>query len=103
MRLRDGCDSLGGHLLARFGCDRHRRLEELAAEVGEQSGGGRRVLDAAPSPCRPVEHGPDEAEAAALAGEPADDLDPPAGLPEGPLDMKLEWRILDQCSFGKRR
>src|SRR5215475_7184734 len=34
----------------------------------------------------PVEHGPDQGEAAGLAGQPADDLDAAAGLAEGSLD-----------------
>src|SRR5215831_654938 len=38
---------------------------------------------AAPAAGSPVEHGPDQGEAAGLAGQPADDLDPAAGLAEG--------------------
>ena len=46
------------------------------------AGGGQ----AAPAAGGSVQDGPDEVEAAGLAGEPADDLDPAAGLAEGPLD-----------------
>src|ERR1035441_5906333 len=64
-----------------------RRVEELAAEVlqlaGAVAGGGQ----AAPAAGGPVQDGPDEVEAAGLAGEPADDLDAAAGLAEGPLDV----------------
>src|SRR5215468_9351732 len=41
---------------------------------------------AAPAAGGPVEHGPDQGEAAGLAGQPADDLDAAAGLAEGSLD-----------------
>ncbi len=41
---------------------------------------------AAPAAGGPVQHGPHQGQAAGLAGEPADDLDPAAGLTEGALD-----------------
>ncbi len=40
----------------------------------------------APAAGGAVEHGPHQAEAAGLAGQPADDLHPPAGLAEGAFD-----------------
>ena len=62
------------------------RLEQRAAQVLElaQAGGGHG--EAAPAAGGPVQYGPDQGEAAGLAGEPADDLDPAAGLAEGALD-----------------
>ena len=76
-RLRDGCDSFFFvHLLASLRCDGHGWFEELAAQIGEESRGGGGVLHATPALRGPVEHRPHEAQAAALAGEPADDLDP---------------------------
>ena len=44
------------------------------------------MVTPAPAPAGPIEHGPDQAQAGAFAGEPADDLDPSAGLAEGALD-----------------
>ncbi len=48
--------------------------------------GGDGLLYASPSTAGPVEHGPHERQAGAFAGEPADDLHPPAGLAEGAFD-----------------
>jgi hypothetical protein len=59
---------------------------ELAAEFLEFVDGGGGHGDASPAAAGPVEHGPDQVQAGAFAGEPADDLDPPAGLTEGALD-----------------
>src|SRR5262249_54903828 len=61
-------------------------FEQRAAQVLQepQALGGHG--QAAPAAGGPVENGPDQGEAAGLAGEPADDLDPSAGLAEGPLD-----------------
>jgi hypothetical protein len=85
--LGDGCGSL-------FGCcggvaglaDRGGRVEELAAQVVQQVQPGVGGVDAAPASAGAVQDGPDRVEAAGLAGEPADDLDPAAGFAEGPLD-----------------
>src|SRR5712692_518498 len=61
-------------------------IEQRATQVLElaQPGGGHR--EAAPAAGGPVQDGPDQGEAAGLAGEPADDLDPAAGLAEGSFD-----------------
>src|SRR5258706_12796093 len=61
-------------------------IEQRAAQVLElaQPGGGHG--EAAPAAGGAVEHGPHQGEAAGLAGEPADDLDPAAGLAECSLD-----------------
>src|SRR5260370_23146664 len=61
-------------------------VEQRAAQVLElaQSGGGHG--EAAPAAGGPVQHGPDQGQAAGLAGEPADDLDPAAGRAERALD-----------------
>src|SRR5450756_435564 len=87
IRLRDGCG--GDHLLV-FAVvgrdDRTRWLEELSTEVGEVSGGRRRVLHSSPAFRCPVEHGPDERQAATLTGQSADDLHPATGLPESAFD-----------------
>jgi hypothetical protein len=48
--------------------------------------GGHGHVDAPPSPAGLVQGRPHEGQAAPLAGQPADHFDPPAGLPEGPLD-----------------
>src|SRR6266516_5600532 len=62
------------------------RFEQRPAQVLElaQACGGHG--EAAPAAGGAVEDGPYEGEAAGLAGEPTDDLDPAAGLAEGPLD-----------------
>src|SRR5262249_16141993 len=57
---------------------------------------------AAPAAGGPVEHGPDQGEAAGLAGQPADDLDPAAGSPKV-LSMKLECPMRLWGSAGNRR
>ena len=44
------------------------------------------MVNAAPPGGGPVEDGPDQRQAAGLAGQPADDLDAAAGLAEGALD-----------------
>src|SRR6266516_3239309 len=61
-------------------------FEQRAAQVLQlrQPVGGHG--EAAPAGRGPVQDGPHEGEAAGLAGEPADDLDSPAGLAEGALD-----------------
>ena len=60
-------------------------LEQRPAQVLElaQSCGGHG--EAAPAAGGAVEDGPDQGEAAGLAGEPADDLNPPAGLAVMPI------------------
>jgi hypothetical protein len=63
----------------------------------ELADGGGGHGDASPAAAGPVEHGPDEAEAVTLAGEPADDLDPQV------RSMKFEWRSRLWCSAGKPR
>jgi hypothetical protein len=59
-------------------------LKQRAAQVLQepQAVGGHGHLSA-PAAGGTVEHGPDQGEAAGLAGELADDLDPAAGLAEG--------------------
>jgi hypothetical protein len=107
VRLRGGSDSLG--LI--FGlCCSDGAWPQLAGWVEQ---GPAQVLqqpqpvgghgEPAPAAGGPVEDGPDQGEAAGFAGEPADDLDPAAGLAEGALDMKLECRTRLWCSAGKRR
>jgi len=60
-RLRDGCDGFGLLVFAVVvRDDRTRWFEELPAEVGEVSGGGRCVLHSSPALRCPVENGPDE-------------------------------------------
>jgi hypothetical protein len=61
-------------------------FEQRAAQVLElaQSGGGHG--EAAPAAGGPVEDGPDQGEAAGLAREPPDDLDPAPRLAKGALD-----------------
>jgi len=66
--------------------DRGWRVEELTAQVVQQPQPGVGGVHAAPSSAGAVQDGPDEVEAAGFAGEPADDLDPPAGFAEGALD-----------------
>ena len=73
--------TLGGHLLG--GMD---WIEQLPAQLGQQSDGRDRLLHAPPATAGPVEHRPHQAQAGPLAGEPADDLYPTAGLAEGALD-----------------
>src|SRR5258707_13904208 len=90
VRLGDGTDSFG----VIFGLgDGHGAwpqlggwVEQRAAQVLElaQPGGGHG--EAAPAAGGAVQDGPDQGEAAGLAGEPADDLDPAAGLAEGSFD-----------------
>jgi hypothetical protein len=61
----------------------------------------------APALGRPVQDRPDQRQAALLAGQAADDLDPAAGLAEGPLDqvgvadalavLGREQQVGDEC------
>src|SRR5512140_1662297 len=85
--LGDGADVFFGFCGWVAGsADRGGRVEELAAQVVQQAQAGVGGVHAAPSSAGAVQDGPDEVEAAGLAGEPADDLDPAAGLAEGPFD-----------------
>src|SRR5216683_6714294 len=61
-------------------------FEQRAAQVLQQAQASGGHGQAAPAAGGPVQHGPYQGEAAGLAGQPADDLDPAAGFPEGPLD-----------------
>jgi hypothetical protein len=61
-------------------------FEQRAAQVLQEPQAIWGHSQAAPAAGSPVEHGPDQGEAAGLAGQPADDLDPAAGLAEGSLD-----------------
>src|SRR5262245_44440634 len=61
-------------------------FEQRAAQVLQEPQAIWGHGQAAPAAGGPVEHGPDQGEAAGLAGQPADDLDPAAGLAEGSLD-----------------
>src|SRR5260370_29069093 len=56
------------------------------AQVLELAQSGGCHGEAAPAAGGAVQDGPDQGEAAGLAGEPADDLDPAAGLAERSLD-----------------
>src|SRR2546430_17739049 len=62
------------------------RVEQRAAQVLQQPEAVAGHGQAAPAAGGPVQDGPDQGEAAGLAGEPADDLGAAAGLAEGPLD-----------------
>ena len=59
---------------------------EVAADHLQQPDVGGGVGDAAPAGGGTVEDGPQQGECGAFPGEPADDLDPAAGLAEGALD-----------------
>ena len=61
-------------------------FEQRAAQVLQRAQAVGGHGQAAPAAGGPVQYGPDQGEAAGLAGEPADDLDPAAGLAEGALD-----------------
>src|SRR5438552_4843644 len=80
VRLGDGTDSFGVIFGLSGGHGAWPQLggwiEQRAAQILElaQPGGGHG--EATPAAGGPVEHGPDQGEAAGLAGEPADDLDP---------------------------
>ena len=62
------------------------RVEQRAAQVLQQPEPVAGHGQAAPAAGCPVQDSPDQGEAAGLAGEPADDLDLPAGFPESTLD-----------------
>src|SRR5215217_5894724 len=80
VRLGGGCDSLVDHLLG------DGWVQELAAEVLHQPQRLGGHGEAAPAVAGTVQDRPDQAQAAALAGEPTDHLGPAAGLSEGPFD-----------------
>ena len=61
-------------------------FEQGPAQVLQQAQAIGGHGQAAPAAGGPVEHGPDQGEAAGLAGQPADDLDPAAGLSERSFD-----------------
>jgi hypothetical protein len=90
VRLGGGTDSFGAVSDLSGGYGAWPQLggwvEQGAAQVLElaQSGGGHG--EAAPAAGGAVQDGPDQGEAAGFAGQPADDLDPAAGLAEGALD-----------------
>ena len=90
IRLGDGTDSFGaaGGLAGGDGAwpELGGRFEQRAAQVLQQPQAVGGHVQAAPAAGGPVQDGPDEGEAAGLAGEPADDLGPAAGLAEGALD-----------------
>jgi hypothetical protein len=60
-----------------------RRVEQLSAQVLQQSQRLGGHVEPAPAATGPVEDCPHQRQARALAGEPADDLHAPAGLTEG--------------------
>src|SRR3954462_10812376 len=66
--------------------DRCGWIEELTAKVVQQPGSGSGDGEAAPAAGGSVQDRPDQAGAAGLAGEPADDLDAAAGFAEGSFD-----------------
>ncbi len=61
-------------------------IVQCAAQVGQQPQPGRGHGEPAPTGRCPVEHRPDQGDAGVLTGQPADDLDPAAGLAEAALD-----------------
>src|SRR5215218_6491233 len=77
--LCGGRDGLGGWIGGWGG--------QVTAEVLEEPRGGWGVGQAAPALARAVEDCPDQPEARPFAGEPTDDLGPPAGLAEGALQQ----------------
>ena len=91
IRLGDGTDSFAavGGLAGGDGAwpELAGWVEQRAAQVLQepQAVGGH--VHAPPAAGRPVQDGPDQGEAAGLAGEPADDLDPAAGLAEGSMAL----------------
>src|SRR5215212_11572424 len=80
VRLRSGRDSLVDHPLG------DGWVLQLAAEVLQQPQRLGGHGEAAPAAAGAVQDRPDQAQAAALAGEPTDHLGPAAGLSEGPFD-----------------
>ena len=66
--------------------DLGRWVEELAAQVLQQSQALGGHGEPAPAAGGPVEDGPHQRQAAGLAGQPADHLGPAAGFAEGALD-----------------
>src|ERR1017187_4345753 len=68
-------------------------FEQRAAQVVQQAQPGVGGVHAAPSSAGAVQHGPDQGEAAGLAGKPADDLDPV------PLEYSIEWLT---CTIASR-
>ena len=62
------------------------RVEQGAAQVLQQAQAVGRHGQPAPATGCPVQDGPDQGEAAGLAGQAPDDLGAAAGLAEGPLD-----------------
>ena len=90
IRLGDGADSFGaaGGLAGGDGAwpQLGGRFEQGAAQVLQEAQPVAGHGQAAPAGRGPVQDGPDQGEAAGLAGEPADDLGAAAGLPEGALD-----------------
>jgi hypothetical protein len=75
---------------------------EPAAQVMQQAHTGRGHDHPTPAPAGPVQHRPHQRKQLRSPGQPADHLDPAAGLAEGPF-IRLVWRILAQCSRGSRR
>src|SRR5660397_41965 len=63
-----------------------RRVEQRPAQVVQQPQPGGGHGEAAPAAAGPVQDRPDQRGAAVLAGQPADDLHPAAGLAKGPFD-----------------
>ena len=67
-----------------------RRVVQRPAQVLQQPQPGGGHGEPAPAGRGAVEHRPHQLEAGVLAGQPADDLDPAAGLAEGAFDDYLE-------------
>ena len=90
IRLGDGADSFGAAgggaggdgVWPQLGGWFQERAAQVLQETQPVAGHGQ----AAPAGRGPVQDGPDQGEAAGLAGEPADDLGAAAGLAEGALD-----------------
>jgi hypothetical protein len=90
VRLGGGSDSFGVILGLGVGDGAWPQLgggfEQGAAQVLQEAQAAGGHGQAAPAAGGPVQDGPDQGEAAGLAGEPADDPGPAAGLPERPFD-----------------
>jgi len=90
MMLGGGADILGAVVVSGGGDgawpELAGRVEQRAAQVLQQPEPVAGHGQAAPAAGGPVQDGPDQGEAAGLAGQAADDLGAAAGLAEGPLD-----------------
>ena len=95
-RLGGGGDRLVDH--PRKPCG----VVELTAQLLQERHGGRGHDHPTPAACGAVQHRPHQAQAGPLAGQPADHLVRRRVSPKV-RSIRLVWRILGQCSRGKRR